>query len=168
MNPDLRERRICRIKEQRSQTSVRPLPSPPPPPSLVLGQQQLLLHVLGVVLVGIAVVAGLAAFTEGKIKADRDAAYQEALWFASRVQTWKLKPATLGGGDGASGYTGVTFEALGIVPNNGVRYRTTNGCYRLTGGANARLRVFLVDCSTRIATITILGTAPDDLRWVHN
>jgi type II secretory pathway pseudopilin PulG len=153
---------------QRSPSSVRPLPSPPPPPSLVLGQQQLLLHVLGIVIVGIALVAALSAFTEGKVKADRDAAYQDAIQFASRVQTWKLKPASLGGGDGASGFTGVTFEALGIVPNNGVRYQTSSGCYRLTGGTNARLRVFLPDCATRIATITIRGTAPDDLRWAHN
>ena len=51
-----------------------------------MGQQQLLLLVLGIVIVGIAVVAGITAFSEGKDKADRDAAAADAMRIVSDVQ----------------------------------------------------------------------------------
>jgi hypothetical protein len=63
-----------------------------------MGQQQLLLLVLGIVIVGIAVVAGIQAFSEGKDKADRDAMVTDAMRVISDIQAWKLKPAAFGGG----------------------------------------------------------------------
>ena len=62
-----------------------------------MGQQQLLLLVLGIVIVGIAVVAGIQAFSEGKQKAEQDAAVSDAMRIISDVQAWKLKPGAFGG-----------------------------------------------------------------------
>ncbi len=101
-----------------------------------MGQQQLLLLVLGIVIVGIAVVAGITAFSEGKDKADRDAASSDAMRLISDLQAWKLKPAAFGGGASASGFTGVSFTSIGIPSGSltGGNYTTTNGCYTLDCG----------------------------------
>ena len=63
-----------------------------------MGQQQLLLLVLGIVIVGLAVVVGISAFSENRIKASADALVTDGLRIASDVQAWALKPDQLGGG----------------------------------------------------------------------
>ena len=149
-----------------------------------MGQQQLLLLVLGMVIVGIAVVAGIQAFSEGKAKADRDAAVSDAMRIISDVQAWKLKPKAFGGGGGADdadfsalGSGGDAFKAIGIPSsrvNDSGQYYTVNGCYTLTGaGDGATLEVFFLDpatntCSSeQIATVTITGTDPEDISWSY-
>lgn len=147
-----------------------------------MGQQQLLLLVLGMVIVGIAVVAGIQAFSEGKAKADRDAAVSDAMRLISDVQAWKLKPTAFGGGGGADdnefqnlGSGATAFRAIGIpsdrINNNG-QYFTVNGCYTLNGGqGGANLGVFFVKpdstCGEQIATVTITGTDPNDIAWSY-
>jgi len=136
-----------------------------------MGQQQLLLLVLGMVIVGIAVVAGIQAFSEGKAKADRDAAVSDAMRLISDIQAWKLKPSAFGGGANANGFTGVSFSAIGItdVTQDG-KYKTVNGCYELTGGASATLTIYAVtngSCSDTIATVTISGTTVNDIEWQY-
>ena len=95
-----------------------------------MGQQQLLLLVLGIVIVGIAVVAGIQAFAEGKAKAEQDAAVSDAMRIISDVQAWKLKPTAFGGGSEGD-WTGVTFKALGypVDSDSDLKYMTYNGCY---------------------------------------
>ena len=100
-----------------------------------MGQQQLLLLVLGIVIVGIAVVAGIQAFSEGKVKAEQDAAISDAMRIISDTQAWKLKPSAFGGGADADGFTGVSMKALGYQSNP---YITTNGCYDLDDGRRHR------------------------------
>lgn len=143
-----------------------------------MGQQQLLLLVLGMVIVGIAVVAGIQAFSEGKDKADRDAAISDAMRIISDVQAWKLKPGAFGGGGDLADavFTGVTFNALGIgttgdaADSDNAKYETLNGCYELgTNGSNAgEVTVYETDCSTEIATVTINGTTPANIGWAYN
>lgn len=150
-----------------------------------MGQQQLLLLVLGMVIVGIAVVAGIQAFSEGKAKADRDAAVSDAMRLISDVQAWKLKPTAFGGGGGTDdddfqdlGSGATAFRAIGIPSNrinNAGQYYTVNGCYTLEGGEDgAILGVFFVDpedltCNEDepIATVTITGTDPEDIDWSY-
>jgi type II secretory pathway pseudopilin PulG len=133
-----------------------------------MGQQQLLLLVLGIVIVGIAVVAGITAFSEGKDKADRDAATADAMRIVSDVQAWKLKPNAFGGGATSTGFTGVTFQSIGIVPNNGTKYESSSGCYQLAGGTNATVTVFKKDCTTTISTVTIAGTTTANVTWAYS
>ncbi len=136
-----------------------------------MGQQQLLLLVLGMVIVGIAVVAGIQAFSEGKAKADRDAAVSDAMRLISDIQAWKLKPSAFGGGANVSGFTSVSFAAIGISDTTqGGLYKTVNGCYDLEPGTNATLRIYADttgSCSNLIATVTIRGTTVEDIHWQY-
>ena len=148
-----------------------------------MGQQQLLLLVLGIVIVGIAVVAGIQAFAEGKTKAEQDAAVSDAMRIISDTQAWKLKPTAFGGGASSASddFKGVGLKALGYpVDAAGNVYVTTNGCYDLTGGQPATLDIYksaaadssaTTDCSgDQIAQVTISGTGTDEgsLSWDYS
>ena len=65
-----------------------------------MGQQQLLLLVLGIVIVGLAVVAGINAFEDNQKKSEKDALVNEAMRIATDVQANVAKPSQLGGGGG--------------------------------------------------------------------
>ena len=71
-----------------------------------MGQQQLLLIVLGTIIVGVAVVVGINMFTTGAVNAGRDALLQDVNNIASSAASYWRKPAALGGG--ARDFTGVT------------------------------------------------------------
>ena len=71
-----------------------------------MGQQQLLLIVLGTIIVGVAVVVGINMFTTGAVNAERDALIQDVNNIASSAASYWRKPAALGGG--ARDFTGVT------------------------------------------------------------
>ena len=51
-----------------------------------MGQQQLLLLVLGIVIVGLAVVVGIQAFSENQKKSNADALVNDAIRIASYAQ----------------------------------------------------------------------------------
>ena len=63
-----------------------------------MGQQQLLLIVLGTIIVGVAVVVGINMFTTGAVNAERDALLQDVNNVASAAAAYWRKPAALGGG----------------------------------------------------------------------
>ncbi len=158
-----------------------------------MGQQQLLLLVLGIVIVGIAVVAGIQAFSEGKSKSERDAAASDAMRIVSDAQAWRLKPQAFGGGAGKdlSSYS-LKFQDLGYpnattttvdgqqVEGNGVQangtYKTVSGCYTLSSlqGGIATLSIELLDadgvsCSgEEYARVNIMGTTSNDIIWTYN
>lgn len=140
-----------------------------------MGQQQLLLLVLGMVIVGIAVVAGIQAFSEGKQKAERDAAISDAMRLISDIQAWKLKPSAFGGGANIQGFTGVSLKAIGLDPSNDAgkksdkMYETLNGCFDVSGDASsATLTIYATDCTTKIATVKITGASPNDIQWNYS
>ena len=81
-----------------------------------MGQQQLLLIVLGTIIVGVAVVVGINMFTTGAINAERDALLQDVNNIASNAISYWRKPAALGGG--ARTFIGVTFAKIGVDASN--------------------------------------------------
>ncbi|NMB81018.1 MAG: hypothetical protein GYA14_04305 [Ignavibacteria bacterium] len=87
-----------------------------------MGQQQLLLIVLGVIIVGIAVVVGINVFTASSTQANRDAVIADMTNLASLAQQYYRKPQALGGGGNA--FTGW------VVP--GQLDTTGNGTYTAT------------------------------------
>jgi hypothetical protein len=91
-----------------------------------MGQQQLLLLVLGIVIVGLAVVVGIQAFGENQKKSNQDALVNDGVRFASDAQAWALKPAAFGGGSGA--FTGLTWQDLGYEIS-GTTYDNLNGTW---------------------------------------
>ncbi len=99
-----------------------------------MGQQQLLLLVLGIVLVGLAVVVGISAFNENKQKATLDQITAEAVRLAAGVQTWKMKPNASGGGQSDPDYKKFSFAQLGITPTGAASdpvYTTNTGTFRI-------------------------------------
>ena len=63
-----------------------------------MGQQQLLLIVLGVIIVGIAVVVGINQFTASAQESNRDAMVLDMTNIAMAAQQYIRKPRELGGG----------------------------------------------------------------------
>ena len=91
-----------------------------------MGQQQLLLIVLGTIIVGVAVVVGINMFTTGAINAERDALLQDVNNIASSAAAYWRKPAALGGG--ARDFSGITnVSTFGAADSN------ANGGFVLSG-----------------------------------
>lgn len=63
-----------------------------------MGQQQLLLIVLGVIIVGIAIIMGINLFQANAVEAKRNNVTNELVNLASHAQQYYLKPKALGGG----------------------------------------------------------------------
>jgi Tfp pilus assembly protein PilE len=92
-----------------------------------MGQQQLLLIVLGVIIVGIAVVVGINVFTASSSQANRDGVIADLTNLASLAQQYYRKPTALGGGGNT--FTGWTLP--------GQLDTTGNGTYTLTVAAQS-------------------------------
>jgi hypothetical protein len=109
-----------------------------------MGQQQLLLLIAGVVIVGLATIVGIRASTESSTRANNDAMLHDAVSIATIAQAWKRRPNPLGGQpDGptkqdVADYSDLSsFESLGYASVNSTTnplcYENINGVYALTG-----------------------------------
>ena len=82
-----------------------------------MGQQQLLLIVLGTIIVGVAVVVGINMLTTGAVNSERDALLQDVNNIASAAASYWRKPTALGGG--ARSFVGVSdVTVLGSDSSN--------------------------------------------------
>ena len=139
-----------------------------------MGHQQLLLVTLSVVLVGGLTIVGLASFESSQIQQDREEAILEAIAVTSEVQRWKMIPAHSGGGLEYTGFYGINFNDIGyefspLSPNT---FQTGSACLRLTASRpdyDAQLDVRVGGCGgEKVLSVTIAGTAPDDVKWQFN
>jgi len=105
-----------------------------------MGQQQLLLIVLGVIIVGIAVVVGINVFTASSTNANRDAVISDLTTLAAMSQQFYRKPTAMGGG-------GNTFNGGAGWAIPGSLEATANGSYTATVAAKT---VTLVGIGTEI------------------
>ena len=110
-----------------------------------MGQQQLLLIILGVIVVGIAVAVGITMFTDNAQSANRDAVTNDLVNLSSRAQQHYRRPAALGGGQGAfdnsnGGVAIATISQLTSKPTN------ANGTYVL--GTVAATNIILTGTGT--------------------
>jgi hypothetical protein len=83
-----------------------------------VGQTQLLLGILGVLLVGVAIFVGLSMFSANAIENTRNAIITDLHAFAAKALAYYWKPATQGGGN--KSFNGVTIgqiAAMGENPN---------------------------------------------------
>ncbi|MGE5314175.1 MAG: hypothetical protein ACM3Q4_05740 [Acidobacteriota bacterium] len=78
-----------------------------------MGQQQLLLIILGVIIVGIAVAVGITMFQDNAVNANRDAVSNDLVNLAARAQQYYRRPQGLGGG--GNQFTGLSADAAGIA-----------------------------------------------------
>lgn len=127
-----------------------------------MGQQQLLLLVLGIVIVGLAVVVGIQAFGENQKKANSDALVNDAIRIASDAQAWKLKPAAFGGGANADGMTGITLQQLGYEVDGSDVYRNLNGRFSLRTAGSSSLVIAAEDSTlANFVVVSVYDTDPD-------
>jgi hypothetical protein len=63
-----------------------------------MGQQQLLLIILGVIVVGIAVAVGITMFSDNSVSANRDAMSTDMMHLAAKARHYFMRPTSLGGG----------------------------------------------------------------------
>ena len=99
-----------------------------------MGQQQLLLIILGVIVVGIAVVVGITMFQDNAISANRDALTNDLVNLGARAQQYYRRPIALSGGGGS--FVGLTADAAGLAkltsqPTN------SNGTYNIATAGDA-------------------------------
>jgi len=78
-----------------------------------MGQQQLLLIILGVIVVGIAVAVGITMFQDNAVSANRDAVTNDLVNLAARAQQFYRRPSALGGG--AQSFLLLTADAAGLA-----------------------------------------------------
>ncbi len=105
-----------------------------------MGQQQLLLIVLGVIIVGIAVVVGIEMFGKNAAQANFDAVVSDMNTIAANAQSWYRKPTSMGGG--GRDFSGIALNKIGFASSN------TNGSYALSS----------IDASSFVVT----GTGVED------
>ena len=91
-----------------------------------MGQQQLLLIILGVIIVGIAIAVGLQLFQAGSVGANQDAIINDLMNIAAHAQQYMIRPESMGGGGGS--FDG--YDLPGRLENTG------NGTYSLVSATD--------------------------------
>ncbi len=82
-----------------------------------MGQQQLLLIVLGVIIVGIAIVLGIILFRQSAIDQKRDLLINEGMTLATNAKEYFFKPSAYGGGQYS--FTGWEIPTQMLTTSNG-------------------------------------------------
>jgi len=90
-----------------------------------MGQQQLLLIVLGVIIVGIAIAVGISMFKSNAQSSNRDQVINDLNNLAAKAQQYYRKPTAMGGG-------GQDFNGFKLAP---VDTGNANGSYSLSSSA---------------------------------
>jgi Tfp pilus assembly protein PilE len=96
-----------------------------------MGQQQLLLIVLSVIIVGIAVVVGINMFSASAASANLEAVTSDLLNLASRAQQYYVKPSGMGGG--GNSFVDISIGELTPKATN------DNGTYTISTAGTATL-----------------------------
>ena len=139
-----------------------------------MGQQQLLLLVLGIVIVGLAVVAGLQAFSLNQKKANTDALVLTGMRIATDLQAWLQTPRIFGGGRPSTGgvpaitTVSVSLEDLGYPVNGSGQFETLDGNFSLAKSAEG---IIVLGLSSSLGTkgdnntvsIEVKGTGLGDI-----
>jgi hypothetical protein len=81
-----------------------------------MGQTQLLLVILGVLLVGVAIFVGVSMFEANAVENSRTAIMADLNAFASRAHAYYWKPTTQGGGN--KSFSGVTLRLIFPLAEN--------------------------------------------------
>jgi hypothetical protein len=107
-----------------------------------MGQQQLLLIILGVIIVGIAIAVGLSLFSANSIQANKDAIINDLNNIAANAYQFKIRPTSMGGGGGAydvsKGATAAYSIPTNMSSNDNATYAATPTAVQVTiKGTNA-------------------------------
>ena len=101
-----------------------------------MGQQQLLLIILGVIIVGIAVAVGITMFQDNAVDQNRSAVIGDLTTLAAKAQQYYAKPQSLGGG--GNSFVGLTADATGIGILASIAFtNNANGVYSVKTAGTA-------------------------------
>src|SRR6266571_5736241 len=92
-----------------------------------MGQQQLLLIILGVIIVGIAIAVGISQFGAHSTQANKDGVTSSLVNIAANAYQYKIRPTTMGGGGNS--------YALYTIPSK--MAADANGNYSVLGTPSA-------------------------------
>jgi hypothetical protein len=90
-----------------------------------LGQQQIILVILGVIIIGLAMSVGLIMFSSGNVQANKDAMINDINNLAGNAFQFRIRPRTMGGG-------GCGTFAGWVIPKK--MKSNENGSYSASGG----------------------------------
>lgn len=129
-----------------------------------MGQQQLLLLVLGAVLVAVAILGALMIFEENFKKSNAEALISDAVNIATAAQSWKVRPTTFGGQSGPPrddpmDFTGFTFSSISLESP----YITTNGTFSFTADTRGLVIVGINEDFDNQVTLTVDGLTETDI-----
>jgi Tfp pilus assembly protein PilE len=120
-----------------------------------MGQQQLLLIILGVIIVGIAVAVGITMFQDNAVSANRDAVTNDLVQLAAKSQQYYRKPTSLGGG--GNSFATLTANAAGMALLVSTSFSNNdNGTYTVSTAGTATTVIFTGVGKTALAD----GTMP--------
>lgn len=102
-----------------------------------MGQQQLLLIILGVIIVGIAVAVGITLFQDNAVSSNKDAMTNDMMHLAAKARHFYSRPTSMGGG--GHSFTGLSADAAGMLKLVTAQFsNNSNGTYTIkTAGDNA-------------------------------
>lgn len=103
-----------------------------------MGQQQLLLIILGVIIVGLAIAVGITMFSDNAVSANRDAMSSDLIHIAAKAKHYFSRPSSMGGG--GYSFVGLTADDAGMLKLVSQRFLddNPNGTYiiKTAGDAN--------------------------------
>ena len=126
-----------------------------------MGQQQLLLIILGVIIVGIAIAVGISMFSSGSVQANRDGIVNDLNNLAANAYQFKIRPTTMGGGGGT--YTGGSGYSIPtkLASNENGTYTRSNAAQAVTftgtSGAGYGTVVAVCDSAGQLGSFTYTG-----------
>jgi len=101
-----------------------------------MGQQQLLLIILGVIIVGIAVAVGITMFQDNAVDQNRSAVIADLTTLSAKAQQYYAKPTTLGGG--GNSFVGLTADGTGLALLASTAFtNNANGTYSVSTAGTA-------------------------------
>jgi hypothetical protein len=97
-----------------------------------MGQQQLLLIILGVIIVGIAIAVGISMFSASSVQSNKDALVNDMNNLAADAYQFRIRPSTMAGGGGS--YTGGNGYSIPskLASNENGTYTRTNAAQAVT------------------------------------
>lgn len=116
-----------------------------------MGQQQLLLIILGVIVVGIAIAVGISQFSANSIQSNKDGVTSGLVNLAANAYQYKIRPTTMGGG--SNSYVNYAIPSKMASDANGV--------YAVSGSPTSRQIVFTGTSTMHgswVATMTVDST----------
>ena len=100
-----------------------------------MGQQQLLLIVLSVIIVGIAVVVGIQMFGASAASSNQEAVINDLTNLAAKAQQYFVKPTSMGGG--GNSFVGIAMQDMAPVGSSATTWSTENGEYTISTAGSA-------------------------------